>query len=62
VNWRDDSTYVGDDISIFEWPQPCCEIVDTHSSNFIKVRTRDDALALINSLQRLVGAMYTLGE
>lgn len=42
--------YESDNIKIFEWPQPICEIYDKDKGEYILIRTPEDAKAIIRSL------------
>lgn len=42
--------YESDNIKIFEWPQPTCEIYDKSLNSYIHVKTPEDAKAIMISL------------
>jgi len=45
-----DIKYSGKDIKIHEWPNPCCEITSNHNTGYIHIKSREDAVALRDSL------------
>ena len=60
----DEPEYAGDEINIYEWPQPACEITDVidHGSSSVVVRSYRDAKALHESLSRLIAHMEQPNE
>lgn len=51
--------YESSDIEIWEWPQPCCEIVSKIAYGHIHIREASDAKAVIESLTRF---LESIGE
>ena len=45
-----DAQYESDQIRIFEWPQPMCEIIDKNNDGYVSVKTPEDARAIMHSM------------
>lgn len=42
--------YESDNIKIFEWPNPICEIYDKNNESWAHIKTPEDAKAIMRSL------------
>lgn len=59
---KDSCKYDGNNIEIYEWPQPICGIVSKDGTGCIQVKTEEDAEAIINSLEMFLVILNDMGE
>lgn len=50
-------SYSSDNISIFEWGYPTCEIYDKRKDSYVHIDTVEDAIALIESLNKFLDSI-----
>jgi len=50
----DNAQYESQQIKIFEWPQPICEIVDKDNDGYVAVKTPEDARAIMKSMRNFL--------
>ena len=48
--------YESEDIKIFEWPQPACEVVDKGRKELVAIHSLEDAIALRDSMVAFIKA------
>lgn len=49
--------YEGNNVDIYEWPNPMCELRDKDKGVCVTVRTKEDAESIVNSLREMIYIM-----